>query len=259
MMLIKRIAIFISLISFLNFCLINTILGCISINSTTIDFGNVLKTDVKTQSIIVTPANTNGSELFSVIPTESWISVNPQTFYNNNSTIAITVTINGSKLPVGEMIEGYVKISGCNVTKDILIKCKKVKCNCAKIILKIGDSQAQLICGNDLPKFITLEAPAEVPKNRTFVPLRFISESLDSTIKWDPIDFSIKIKNETTTIDLTIGDKTAFINGAKYTLDEAPYLKNDRTMVPLRFIAQAFKCRVDWDDKTWTVSIVTCP
>ncbi|MCL6638999.1 MAG: copper amine oxidase N-terminal domain-containing protein [Firmicutes bacterium] len=43
-----------------------------------------------------------------------------------------------------------------------------------------------------------------------------------------------------TEIALKIGDQYAEINGGWHRLDAAPYLRNGRTMVPLRFIAGAF-------------------
>ncbi len=43
-----------------------------------------------------------------------------------------------------------------------------------------------------------------------------------------------------TEISLKIGDQYAEINGGWHRLDAAPYIKNGRTMVPLRFITEAF-------------------
>jgi len=47
-------------------------------------------------------------------------------------------------------------------------------------------------------------------------------------------------------IKLWIGKRTAFINENPYLLDEAPYIKNSTTMVPLRFISEAFNATVEW-------------
>ena len=40
-------------------------------------------------------------------------------------------------------------------------------------------------------------------------------------------------------------------------LDTAPYIHNDRTMVPVRAIAEALEAEVDWVDETSTVVITT--
>lgn len=63
------------------------------------------------------------------------------------------------------------------------------------------------------------------------------------------------------TVELVLDTPTALINGAKVPVDEesaetAPYLdETDRTMVPLRFIAEAFGSKVDWDAETRGITI----
>lgn len=47
-------------------------------------------------------------------------------------------------------------------------------------------------------------------------------------------------------IKLWIGKRTAFINESPFLLDEAPYIQNSTTMVPLRFISEAFQSTVEW-------------
>lgn len=49
-----------------------------------------------------------------------------------------------------------------------------------KVVLKIGDAKAQVNGRN-----ITLEATAKIVNSRTFVPLRFVSESLGATVDWN--------------------------------------------------------------------------
>lgn len=47
-------------------------------------------------------------------------------------------------------------------------------------------------------------------------------------------------------IELKIDDKNATINGEKFVLDAPAIIINDRTMVPLRFIAEALGCEVEY-------------
>lgn len=51
-----------------------------------------------------------------------------------------------------------------------------------------------------------------------------------------------------TEISLQIDSSYAEINGGWHRLDAAPYIKNGRTMVPLRFISEAFGARVSAQD-----------
>jgi len=52
---------------------------------------------------------------------------------------------------------------------------------------------------------------------------------------------------KTTIITLQIGNKNALINKEAVTLDALPVIKNGRTLVPLRFISEAFGAEIAWD------------
>jgi len=56
-------------------------------------------------------------------------------------------------------------------------------------------------------------------------------------------------------IELTIGKPMATVNSKAVTLDAPPIIMNDRTMVPIRFVAEALGCKVGWDEITQTVTI----
>lgn len=58
-----------------------------------------------------------------------------------------------------------------------------------------------------------------------------------------------------TEINLTIDSLKATVNGKKVTNDVAPAIINDRTMVPVRFIAESFGSEVEWIGETRTVVI----
>lgn len=80
-------------------------------------------------------------------------------------------------------------------------------------------------------------------------------------------DFDLKIKhgftlyakweaNEERQIVLAIGDKDAMVFGKKVTNDVAPMIKNDRTMLPIRFIAEALGASVRWNERERKVLVV---
>lgn len=61
-----------------------------------------------------------------------------------------------------------------------------------------------------------------------------------------------------TMVQLTIGSATAYVNGAAHTLDAAPINRNNRTMLPVRFLANAFGIADDgiaWDGATSTATL----
>lgn len=50
---------------------------------------------------------------------------------------------------------------------------------------------------------------------------------------------------------------TIYVNGQEVKTDVPAYINQGRTMVPIRFVAEALKAQVDWDAKTRSVSIST--
>ena len=58
-----------------------------------------------------------------------------------------------------------------------------------------------------------------------------------------------------TVVKLTIGSAVGYVGEEAKTLDAAPVIKNDRTMLPVRFVAEAFGAVVAWDGETSTATI----
>lgn len=87
--------------------------------------------------------------------------------------------------------------------------------------------------------------------NRTLVPIRPIAEAMGFEVTWTPDrPKDIFIEREGTSVHLVIGSDQATVNGKTIKLDQPAVLMNDaRTMVPLRFIVEAFGAKVDWVGK----------
>lgn len=116
----------------------------------------------------------------------------------------------------------------------------------------------------------TLEIPAEMGRiqekdDRTFVPVRFIMEYFGCSVNYSDVQESVTItdKNETSYF-LMNGSNQLFVLPTfdvpgKYVMDTEVFIDetDERMYVPLRFIAQAMKFTVDWDEATETVSITS--
>ena len=63
------------------------------------------------------------------------------------------------------------------------------------------------------------------------------------------IPFEITVVREKIMIELQIGSKRATISGKEVSMDAAPYIKKGSTLVPLRFIGEAFGAKIDWQPK----------
>ncbi|MCM3294021.1 copper amine oxidase N-terminal domain-containing protein [Paenibacillus sp. MER 180] len=104
--------------------------------------------------------------------------------------------------------------------------------------------------------------PDELPyvdaaTNLTMVPAKFVSEKLGAKAKWNGASNQISFLYKNDTITLGIGDNHAEVNGKTVTFGGGALVKNGRTMVPLRFISEAFHAQVEWQPKQNQVSIMT--
>lgn len=85
-----------------------------------------------------------------------------------------------------------------------------------------------------------------IKNSRTYVPIRFIAEELGYDVKWDGANKKVTMTNDGTTVELTIGSNKMVVNGKAVLLDAPAEIRDDRTFVPLRAIAEAFGEKVDY-------------
>lgn len=104
---------------------------------------------------------------------------------------------------------------------------------------------------------LTFDQPPIIIDGRTLVPLRAIFEALGATVDWNNDTQTVTSNKGNTTIKITVGDNKLYVNNNVTVLDVPAQIVNDRTLVPVRAISEAFGCNVDWDGNTRTVSIVT--
>lgn len=104
--------------------------------------------------------------------------------------------------------------------------------------------------------------------NRILIPIRGVLEAMGASVNWDGEKRQVRIdsKDNLTRLILTIDDDIMEVwtavsltkyDTAEYTLDCAPVIMNNRTMIPLRAISENMSAEVDWDDSTKTATIHT--
>ena len=123
-----------------------------------------------------------------------------------------------------------------------------------EIILQIGNPNMTV---NGEVKEID-EGRGTVPviiNDRTLLPVRAIVEELGGTVEWNGDTQTVTLNYGSDEVRLTIDSTASYLNGAENTLDVAPAVINERTMLPIRFIAESFKFKVDWNQAEQIVTI----
>lgn len=92
---------------------------------------------------------------------------------------------------------------------------------------------------------------------RTLVPVRGVLEKLGALVTFNNQTQTVIASTPKMDIQLTIGSRTAVVNGNNVTLDIPAQVIHDHTFVPLRFIGESLGADVAWDSATRTVRILT--
>lgn len=96
-----------------------------------------------------------------------------------------------------------------------------------------------------------------IVNDRVLVPARFVSEALSAKVDWDDNARKATVSKPGKIVELYIGRADVLVNTVKLTLDVAPAIHFDRTLVPLRFVSEALGAKVDWDASNYLVLVTT--
>jgi len=82
---------------------------------------------------------------------------------------------------------------------------------------------------------------------RSFVPVRFLADSLGAETEWDGRTRTVTITRRGTEISLRVGDRTMLVNGEPGRMDVSPVIRHDRVFLPARWVVEALGGNVHWD------------
>lgn len=106
-------------------------------------------------------------------------------------------------------------------------------------------------------KYISTDVQPDLIDGRTFLPMRVIAEAMDAEVFWDGSQQRVHVEKEEKDIDFYVGNTTYYINDTAKTSNVAPYLKDGRTMLPVRALSEALDASVLWDQSWADVQITT--
>jgi spore germination protein len=107
-------------------------------------------------------------------------------------------------------------------------------------------------------KLRAFNPPCQIVNGHTMVPLRFVieDEALQGSVGWDGNSGKVTISCRGKDFEFKIGSPTVLINGTSFSLDVPPYIYQDRTYLPLRFLAENLGGIVTWNDSLGQVNIL---
>lgn len=85
----------------------------------------------------------------------------------------------------------------------------------------------------------SMDAIPVIKNDRTFVPYRVLAENFGAQVDYDDATRAVTVTYDGKVIVMTVGKKGYTVNGKAKEMDVEPYISNDRTMVPVRFVAEA--------------------
>ncbi len=185
------------------------------------------------------------------------LSVNGQTVsVNPDGTFTATVILNKEKNLI--LIKSVLNNIETEIQKTVIFAGKN------RIVIKLQIGNPRMTVNGVVMEIDPGRGTKPFIKqgwNRTLVPIRAIVEALGGTVGWEPKSRMVWIIFGTTEINMWIGNPQAKVDGTPVWIDPSnhnvcPIIENDRTFVPIRFVAESMGCLVLWDDATKTVTII---
>ncbi|MBN7772318.1 WG repeat-containing protein [Clostridium aminobutyricum] len=99
------------------------------------------------------------------------------------------------------------------------------------------------------------ESEPVIKNQSTMVPMRKFFEVLGAEVKWDNKTRTATASMNGKEIRVSIGSEEAYIDGSKIQLLAAPFIQDDITLVPLRFVSENSGADVRWDGDARRVMI----
>ena len=99
------------------------------------------------------------------------------------------------------------------------------------------------------------DAQPELKDGKPVLPMRAVFEALGAGVFWEEPDRMIMSQRGGKFVIMQIGSPVMFIGDAPVTLDTAPYIVSDRTMIDLKTITDALGVKAEWNAENSVVTI----
>lgn len=109
-----------------------------------------------------------------------------------------------------------------------------------------------VLIGNGKAKFDT---PPVIKEGRTLIPVRAISEAMGADVTYNAEEKTVTITKDDKVIVFNLTENKVYVDEAEVIIDIPAEVMNNRTMVPLRFIAEQLGLNVEYEEELQTIVI----
>ena len=120
------------------------------------------------------------------------------------------------------------------------------------------DSKTYVVVENNVEIEKTMDIAPFIADGRTFLPIRYVAEALgvsEDNIIWNAATKTVTIMKGNRIAAMTIGSSVVTVNGTAIQMDTKAMIKDGRTVLPVRYVAQALGAQIDWNAETRTVTV----
>jgi hypothetical protein len=129
------------------------------------------------------------------------------------------------------------------------------------VVIKLKVGSPTYYCNQALR---TMDTAPFILSDRTFVPIRFLAESIGADVDWNDYERKATISRDGDVIELWAGRNTARVNGLREHIDSSnslltPIIKSGRIMLPLRFVTENLGFDVYWNNTSKEIVLTYLP
>lgn len=147
---------------------------------------------------------------------------------------------------IGDKFKGYLVADYDGIvakTAFINPDYRQISMTIGKKAYKVGDEKKNM------------DTSPIISNNRTMVPLRFLVESFGGVVNWHEETREAEVIYKNNIITIALGSDSILVNGSPIKIDSPAMVKDDRTLIPIRFISENLGMIVEYDAKTKGVNI----
>lgn len=103
--------------------------------------------------------------------------------------------------------------------------------------------------------YIESDEPNILITDTTYLVARSLVNALGYAIEWNNEERKVTIVTDEKSIEFIVDENLLYVNGSVVEIDKKPFIRNGRTYLPLRVVAEHLGCTIEFHQNTYTISL----